>query len=71
MALTVEQIDSHIVTLQNSMAKGYASIEYEGIKRTYNSPSEIQSAIAYFERIKSAMVSKPRAASVQIVMNRD
>lgn len=58
-------VDEAISQLELGLASGEATVEFEGVKTTYRSPSEIRSAIAYFKEKKRAAASPSRTVVSQ------
>jgi uncharacterized small protein (DUF1192 family) len=57
MALTVQEIDARIALLQEAVASGELTVEYDGRRVTYKDTKSLTDAINYFQRLRAQVPS--------------
>jgi len=63
---TTAQLDGIISALNARLAAGTASVEHDGKRITYNTPSEIREGIAYFQAMYPNASDAPAVTSPRV-----
>lgn len=63
---TTAQLDGIIAALNARLAAGTASVEHDGKRITYSTPSEIRSGVAYFQAMYPNATDAPATSTPKV-----